>query len=201
MWLCVYVLCLLSPYQLFHSISYLKGMRRVLVLLLLLAVCSAALCHATSASADDVLADELEHGIQSFSELATEAGAETEADAEAAAEVDAEADLGAESESAVGFHFFKEFGKDGKPKHGGGDEWTFETESIVVNMWGGIVIGNLAKGSRVIIERYIYHKDKHEEATYGWGYVAHGTEHFGGWYGGKSMEEGGKQHNEIIHCQ
>ena len=33
---------------------------------------------------------------------------------------------------------------------------------------GGLPIGNVAAGTELMIERYLYAKDQSEEATYGW---------------------------------
>jgi len=49
-------------------------------------------------------------------------------------------------------------------------------------MWGGLVIGNIEAGSHLMIERYLHHRDAHEEATYGWGYIISSETVFGGWF-------------------
>jgi len=90
------------------------------------------------------------------------------------------------SKATAGKAFFTSFTDAGRPLHGGGDEWELISHVPVTNQWGGLVIGNVGKGTRLMIERYMYNKDAHEEATYGWGYLLHGDELFGGWVGNSS---------------
>jgi len=84
-----------------------------------------------------------------------------------------------------GVSFYTDFHSSGLPKHGP-EEWVMQTHGFATNMWGGVVIGNVAAGTKLMIEKFMYHKDKHEEATYGYGFLLSGTEPFGGWIPGTS---------------
>jgi len=191
-------------------------LRRVLVLALLALV---ALAFVASASAMEVEA-EAELAAEAELDMQLDAAVDAQMEMEAATEVEMEADAAAETGVALsleelsdlglesGDEVFPAFaevdaetgvtgpfkwykGKNGKPKKGKGDLWQFYSAGMVTNMWGGVTIGNVAPGSYVQIEHYIYHKSVvggqvTEEAVYGWGSQKTGPWRFSGWVSGTS---------------